>query len=69
MRKWFKKFRRVPSIQSTGKVLAWTENAKLLEFVVCMVKNHLVAKKLLELADETSCESWLLLEMLSVESP
>ena len=34
-----------------------------------MVKNHLVTKKLLELADETSCESWLVLEILSVESP
>ena len=69
MGKWFEKFRRVPSVQSTGKVLAWTENAKLLEFVIGMVENNLVAKKLLELADETSRESWLLFEMLSVESP
>ena len=63
MRKWFEKFWGVPSVQSTGKILAWTENAKLLEFVVGVVEDNL------ELADEASCKAWLLLEMLSVESP
>ena len=69
MRKWFEKFWGVPSVQSAGKILAWTENAKLLECVVGVVEDNLVAKKFLELADEASCKAWLLLEMLSVESP
>ena len=71
VQKWkrFEKFRRVPSVQSTGEVLAWAENAELLEFVIRVVENNLVTKKLLKLADETSGEPWLLLEMGGVEAP
>ena len=60
--KRFSKFRRVPSVQGTGEVLAWAENAELLE-------NNLIAKKFLKLTDKTSCETWLLFEMGGVESP
>ena len=67
--KRFSKFRRVPSVQGTGEVLAWAENAELLEFVVRVVENNLIAKKFLKLTDKTSCETWLLFEMGGVESP
>ena len=69
MWKGFEKFRRVPSVQGAGEVLAWAENAELLEFVVHVVENNLVAKKFLMLSDEASCEAWLLFEMGGVESP
>ena len=62
MWKWFEKFRRVPSVQGAGEVLAWAENAELVE-------NNLIAKKFLKLTDKTSCETWLLFEMGGVESP
>ena len=62
MWKWFEKFRRVPSVQGAGEVLAWAENAELVE-------NNLIAKKFLKLTDKTSCEAWLLFEMGGVESP
>ena len=62
MWKGFEKFRRVPSVQGAGEVLAWAENAELVE-------NNLIAKKFLKLTDKTSCEAWLLFEMGGVESP
>ena len=62
MWKGFEKFRRVPSVQGAGEVLAWAENAELVE-------NNLIAKKFLKLTDKTSCETWLLFEMGGVESP
>ena len=43
MWKGFKKFWSLPCVERSGEVLAWAENAELLEFVVRMVEHDLVA--------------------------
>ena len=59
MWKGFKKFRSLPRVERSGEVLAWAENAELLEFMVRMVENNFVAE----------CEARLLFEVCSVKSP
>ena len=44
-----KKFRRLPGGKRPGEVLAGAENAQLLQFMVSVVKNNLVAQEFLEL--------------------
>ena len=43
VRKWFKKFRGLPCIQSASEILAGTEQSELLEFMVGMVKHCILA--------------------------
>ena len=57
------------SVQGASEVLAWAENAELLQFMIRVVENNVAAKKFLKLTDETSCEAWLLFEIGGVESP
>ena len=39
---------------------------ELLEFVVCMVQYHVFAQVVLKLADQSGCETWLVVEVLCI---
>ena len=69
MWKGFKKFRSLPCVERSGEILAWAENAELLEFMVRMVDHNLVAEVFLKLAEQAGCEARLLFEVGSVKSP
>lgn len=56
-------------IESSTEVLLRAEDTELLEFMVGVVQDRLVAEKLLELTQQPSCEMWLLLEVRKVELP
>lgn len=64
VKKWFKKFRGLPCGKASFEVDLGAKYPKVLEFVVSLVEDDFVTKKLLELLDRASCESGFMAEML-----
>lgn len=60
---------RSPGGQGAKEILPGTENSKQLEFMICVVQDHMVTQVFLELAKESCCKSGLLMKLLEVLFP
>ena len=63
------KFRRLPGVEGSAEILLGTKDAELLQLMVGMVQDHLVAEIFLQLAKQACCEVWCLFEVRDVEFP